>query len=362
VSDATADNSVADDSVLFESRGALRRITLNRPRALNALSLAQIRIIDPMLRQWATDPAVAAVVIDGAGEKAFCAGGDIRALYEASLAGDRVALATFFAAEYRLNRRIKTFPKPYVALLDGITMGGGVGLSVHGRYRVATERTLFAMPETGIGMFPDVGGTFFLPRCPGRLGLFLGLTGTRLRTADALYAGIATHVVPADGQRDLIEALSGVPAGPQAGARVGAILDDAHTDPGPAPLAGLRARIDRLFAATTVPEVLAALAADPDPWAATILETLGRMSPTAMAVTARQIALGATLAFDDAMALEYIMAPNVALSHDFREGVRSVIVDKCGQPRWNPARVDDIQNADIEAFFRGQAGQSLSFD
>ncbi|MCW2246648.1 enoyl-CoA hydratase [Azospirillum fermentarium] len=327
---------MSEPTVLFETRGAIGRITLNRPKALNALTLEQIRQIDPALRRWAADPAIAAVVIDGAGDRAFCAGGDIRALYDAAVAGDEAFLVDFYREEYTLNRLIKTYPKPYVALLDGITMGGGVGLSVHGRHRVATERITFAMPETGIGFFPDVGGTYFLPRCPGAVGTYLGLTGARLKVADALYAGIATHVTPSDKLGDLLAALADIPAGGDADGDVAAVLARFHQDPGPAPLAARREAIDRLFAGTTVTAIKAALAADADPWAAETLATLNTKSPTAVAATLEQLRRGKTLDFDDAMRLELTLGVHMALAPDFREGVRAVIVDKDNAPQWQP--------------------------
>ncbi|WP_029010035.1 enoyl-CoA hydratase/isomerase family protein [Azospirillum halopraeferens] len=350
---------MSEPTVLFETVGAVGRITLNRPRGLNALTLEQIRQIDPALRRWAADPAVAAVVIEGAGEKAFCAGGDIRALFDASAAGDRAALETFFREEYRLNRLIHTYPKPYVALIDGITMGGGVGLSVHGRFRVATERTLFAMPETGIGFFPDVGGTHFLPRCPGELGLYLGLTGARLKTADAHYAGVSTHVVPSTGLAALVGELAELHRADDAAVR--AVLDRHHRDPGPAPVAARQALIDRLFAGATLHDVLAALAGCDDPWAAETLATLKTKSPWGMAVTFRQLRRGAGLPFDEAMRLEYRMAPRGALDPDFREGVRAVIVDKDNAPRWRHASVDAVDDAEVEALF-APLERELSFE
>lgn len=346
------------DDVLFQTAGRLGRITLNRPKALNALSLDQIRAIHPMLDRWAADDAIAAVVIDGAGPKAFCAGGDIRAIYDAGRAGDHAGQAAFFREEYRLNRRIKTYPKPYVALIDGITMGGGVGLSVHGRFRVATEHTLFAMPETGIGFYPDVGGTFFLPRCPGRVGLYLALTGARLKAADTLYAGIATHYVPAARLDDLVGALSdaGTPAAVQA------VLDAAHQDPGPALLAERRALIDRCFAADSVPAILDALAADDDPWASATRDTLVTKSPTALLVTFRQMLEGAALDFDSAMRLEYRLSQHFFAGHDFYEGVRSVIVDKDNKPVWHPAALADVSAATVAAHFAPAPAGELDFD
>src|SRR3974390_2122531 len=196
-----------NDEILLGRQAGLATVTINRPRALNALTLDNYRRLDPALRAWAEDPSVHAVIVRAAGERAFCAGGDVRAVYEAGrgISGDPDLPAIFFREEYELIRQIHRFPKPYIAIIDGITMGGGAGISVNGAYRIATERTVFAMPETGIGLFPDVGATRFLNRCPGHIGCYLGLTGVRLNAADALYCGFATHVV----NREHIDALLG---------------------------------------------------------------------------------------------------------------------------------------------------------
>ncbi|MBT3930806.1 MAG: enoyl-CoA hydratase/isomerase family protein, partial [Rhodospirillaceae bacterium] len=221
-----------EPEVLLEQRGRIGLITLNKPKALNALSLSMIHAIAPQLEAWAADDGVDAVVIQGTGDKAFCAGGDIRDLYEGR--GTDFG-PTYYAAEYKLNVMIHTFPKPYIALMDGVTMGGGVGMSVHGSHRVVSDRILFAMPETGIGLFPDIGASWFLPCCPGEIGMYLGLTGHRLRAADTLYAGIGDVHVPADRDEDLIAAL--VAATTLDGDGVADILRDFAGDPGEAPLA-----------------------------------------------------------------------------------------------------------------------------
>ena len=337
--------------ILFERLGALGRIVLNRPKALNALTLAQVHALHPQLEAWAADPSVAAVAIEGAGEKAFCAGGDIRALFEACRTADMAHIAAFYRDEYRLNRRIKTYGKPYVALIDGIVMGGGVGVSVHGRYRVVTERTLFAMPETGIGFFPDVGGSYFLPRCPGQVGLYLGLTGARLRAADCLYAGIATHCVASARLDELRAALA-------AGGDVAAILDSFHQDAGPAPLAAHREVIERCFAAPSLDGVLAALAAEEDGFAAETLAAIRAKSPTAGKVAFTQIRRGAGLDFDACMRMEFRLALRLAPAGDFAEGVRAVIIDKDGKPAWGPAADDDTV---ARAFDTVPEGGDLTF-
>src|SRR5204862_940801 len=235
--------SEAED-ILFGCEGGVATVTLNRPQALNAFTLDMYRRFDPILRGWAEDPAIHAVLIRGAGERAFCAGGDVRAIYEAGrgLSGDRSLTSVFFREEYELIRRIHRYPKPYIAIIDGITMGGGAGVSVNGAWRLATERTMLAMPETAIGLFPDVGATRFLNLCPGQVGRYLALSGVRLGPADALYCRFATHYVARERVPALVAALAG-------GADVAAALGEFAGDPGPPPLAARRAAIDRCFAA-----------------------------------------------------------------------------------------------------------------
>src|SRR3954466_4870081 len=241
--------------ILFGREGAVATITLNRPQALNAFTLGMYRALAPMLRRWADDPELRAVLIRGAGERAFCAGGDVRAVYEAGrgISGARDLTSVFFWEEYELIRRIHRYPKPYLAIIDGITMGGGAGVSVNGAYRIATEKTLLAMPETGIGLFPDVGATRFLNLCPGHVGRYLGLTGARLGPADALYCGFATHFVPRERVPELVAGLAGLAWRDGAErAQTDEALASFHRDPGDPPLAGRRAAIDRCFVAESV--------------------------------------------------------------------------------------------------------------
>src|SRR5271169_1577721 len=250
---------MSDGEILLGREGGLAALTINRPRALNALTLDNYRRFAPALSGWAEDPSVHAVVVRGAGGRAFCAGGDVRAVYEAGrgISGDPDLTAVFFREEYQLIRQIHRFPKPYVAIIDGITMGGAARISVNGAYRVATERTLFAMPETAIGLFPDVGATRFLNRCPGQVGRYLGLTGARLRAADALYCGFATHVVAHDQVEALVAALAGTEWGSDGrSGRVETLLAGFAIDPGPPPLTALRQAIDRCFAGDSVEAIL----------------------------------------------------------------------------------------------------------
>ncbi|KAA5604148.1 enoyl-CoA hydratase/isomerase family protein [Roseospira marina] len=351
---------MSEPEILFDVLGGIGRIRLNRPRALNALTLSKIRAMDTTLRTWATDPAVKAVVVEGAGDRAFCAGGDIRVLAEAARTGDDATIRGFFREEYTLDRLIKTYPKPVLPFLNGIVMGGGVGISVHGRYRIVTENTVFAMPETGIGLFPDVGGTYFLPRCPGWVGTWLALTGERLKAADCLYAGIATHVVPAAHLDALEAALRDATAEAEtpeaADDVVAAVLDRFHEDPGPAPLAPHRAAIDAVFGLDSVEAMLAALdrqAADTgeESWAARTAAILRQKAPTSLKVTLRQMRLGADLDFDAAMQTEFRLACRFLRAPDFVEGVRATLVDKDNRPRWTPATLEAVDATTVDGFF-----------
>jgi enoyl-CoA hydratase len=341
-----------EKEVLFEQRGAVGLITLNRPRALNALTHGMCLEMKAQLDAWKDDAAVKAVVIRGAGERAFCAGGDIRALYESGKAGTPYAL-DFYRDEYILNAAIKHFPKPYIALIHGIVMGGGVGVSVHGSHRVAGEAAMFAMPETGIGLFPDVGGSYFLPRCPGQVGMYLALTGARLRTADTLYAGVATHFIPTKKWDALIEQLAG-----------GTAPDDAlkafdEKVPGDF-LCEHRAAIDRAFGGNSVEEILAALDAEHTDWAKDTAATIRAKSPTSLKIAFRQIREGAKIGFDDCMRMEFRMVNRIIAGHDFYEGVRATIIDKDGAPKWKPAELNKVSEADIRAYFASLNDKELS--
>lgn len=356
------------EDVTCEVRGSIGLITLNRPKALNALTLGMIGVIDPALRDWAADESVQAVVIRGAGDRAFCAGGDVRAVWDAGKArergeGDGALTASFFAEEYRLNRRIKRFPKPYLAILDGITMGGGVGLSVHGSHRVTTEKTLFAMPETGIGLFPDVGGTYFLPRLPGQLGTYLALTGARVQAADLHYLGIGTGHIPSDKAEALVELLAGSDlSGDDPHKRVDDLVATFEASVGEPTLPGHREAIDRCFGAGTVEEILAALVQEGTEWADATAKTMLSMSPTSLKLALAQMRRGVELDFDDAMRLEFRMMQGCMRGHDFYEGIRAVLVDKDRNPKWSPAALEDVGPDMIDSYFGTAAAGELSFD
>lgn len=329
--------------------GRLGIVRLNRPHVLNALAPAQFSVIHRQLAAWAADDSVGAVLFEGAGDRAFCAGGDIRAVWDARARGEHSFNDHLFRDEYRLDRLIHHYAKPIVSLLDGIVMGGGAGISINGRFRVATERCVFAMPEAAIGFFPDVGATHFLSRCPGAVGLFLGLTGARLGAADMLWAGLATHYVPSEG----LAALKGVLA---ECASVEEALDHAHREPGLAPLAGEAALIERCFVQDDIYTIVATVAGLNNRWAA----SLAAASPTSLAVIFRQLTEGRGLDFDTAIRREYTLARRFLEGHDFYEGIRAVVVDKDKAPRWQPASVALISDAYVNEYFV-PLGEELTF-
>jgi len=353
--------------ILFNCEGGVGTVLLNRPQALNAFTLDMYRQLEPTLHEWAADPAVHAVLIEGAGDRAFCAGGDVRRVYEAGkgISGDPSFTRVFFAEEYRIILGIHRYAKPYIAIIGGITMGGGAGVSVNGAYRVATEKTSFAMPETGIGLFPDVGGTHFLNRCPGRIGRYLGLTGARVEAADALYCGFATHFVPQERVPALRAALTGMAweAGGER-AQVEAILAAFAADPGSPPIAARQAMIDRCFAGDTVETILDALAAETEDaaWAAETRALLLTKSPTSLRVTLRQLIVGRTYHLDQALRLEYRLTQHFMAARDFYEGIRAVLVDKDYKPRWRPASLAEVDAAAVEAYFAPLGADELVFD
>ncbi len=348
---------MGDPAELSQARfGGLVVVTLNRPQALNALTLAMIRRLDALLAAWAADPAIAAVAIAGAGERAFCAGGDVRALYDAGRRGDPL-VRDFYRAEYRLNHRIKCYRKPYVAFMDGIAMGGGVGVSVHGSHRIATERSLFAMPEAGIGFFPDVGATWFLARCPGAIGLYLGLGGARIRAADMLYAGIATHHVPRRHWPALRDGLAdeATPAG------VTALIERFAAPPGEeGQLPQRRAAIDRAFAEPTVEAILASLDRVGDAWAGATAAAMRRSSPTSLKVTLCALGQARALDFAAALAVEYRLSQRFMQGRDFYEGVRAAVIAKDRAPRWQPAELAAVTDSQVAAYFAPLAEPDLT--
>jgi enoyl-CoA hydratase len=325
--------------------GRAGRIRLNRAKAIHALNTPMCEAILKALAAWEHDPAVELIMIDHAEGRGFCAGGDIRMLAESG-AKDGVEARQFFHTEYRMNHRLFTYPKPIVAFMDGITMGGGVGISQPARYRVATENTRLAMPETGIGLFPDVGGGWYLSRLPGRVGQYLALTGYRCDGAECLALGLASDYLPSAAMEEAKAKLAADPAA------VEAILASLAVAPPEAKILSHQADIDRLFASDRLEDVLAALAADTSDWSQATLATLATKSPQTKKVSLRLLAEGAQmLDFAAEMAQEYAVGYRVVTRHDFIEGVRAVIIDKDNAPKWNPATAEGVTDALIDEIF-----------
>lgn len=322
-----------EDTLITSRDGRVARILLNRPRALNALNLDMIRAMTRALNEWRDDPHVHAVVIEGAGDRAFCAGGDVINLRDGQLSGDRTEVEQFFGEEYALNLMIATYPKPYIALIDGICMGGGIGVSVYGPYRVATEHASFGMPETAIGFFPDIGGTYFMPRMPGQIGMYLGLSGLRISGADAVHCGFATHYTP----RQDLPALSAALAkeGPAALARFNRTLP-------PYTLQPHLAEIDACFSAPTVLEMVHRLEKQDADWAKAALKAMRTVSPSALVWTAEALRRGADMTLPAALDHEFLLTRTTMAHPDFVEGVRAMVVDKDRKPKWNPPRLEDV--------------------
>lgn len=352
----------ADDEVVIAVENGIGRILLNRPKSLNAINDGMVNTVAAALSDWKDDDAVRAVWIEGAGEKAFCAGGDVVAVSRAGKEQSDLS-RTFFQDEYRLNRAIHLFPKPYIAFLDGIVMGGGVGLSVHGRPRIVTERTLFAMPETGIGLFPDVGGSYFLSRCPGEVGIYLGLTGARLKAADLIAVGLADAYVDSGARDGLLAALEdALAAGGDAHAAVDGAVKRFSADPGPAGIEAQRAAIDAFFAGGDADAIVARLEADGGDFAQLCLKLLGGKSPALIKASLEQLRRGAGMDFDGCMVMEYRMVRHALRPDgDFHEGVRALLIDKDKNPQWNPPTLAEVDDAAVAAFFDAPPEGDLTF-
>lgn len=329
---------------MIRREGAVGHISLDRLKALNALTREMCEAISAALLEWREDEGIEAVILDHTEGRGFCAGGDVAMVRRSALEDGGAAGRAFFHAEYRMNHLLFTYPKPVVAFMDGVTMGGGVGLALPCRYRIATELTLFAMPEGAIGLFPDVGAGWFLPRLPGRIGQFLALTGARLDGAECLWARLATHYLPSE---RLAQAKAWIIDDPGA---FDAALAEFAVEPPPARLAANAERIERLFASDQLENIIAALAADPSEWAAKELKSVAAKCPTTSKVALRQFAT-ARADFAEEMALEYRLAARMIMRPDFAEGVRAVLVDKDNAPRWDPANAEQVNEEMLEAIF-----------
>ena len=340
------------DEIRFEQLGKAGVVTLTRPRALNAVTHTMVTALSKALDAWEADAGVNVVVVKAEG-RAFSAGGDILHIYEAGRTGQPPV--DFFADEYRLNARIARFKKPYVALIDGIVMGGGVGISFHGSHRVLTENAQFAMPEVGIGFFPDVGASHLLPDLGGSFGMYLALTGSRIRYGDALWSGLATHTIKSEDQAGLLDELA-TSNDPNAELRDFFIPAKRETE---------RQDLDaiaRHFSQGSLAEIIASLeqAADRDAFAAKTLATIRTRSPTSLHVAWREISAGSTLSMDECMKMEFRILNRMLAGHDFYEGIRAAIIDKGSTPDWRPASLEDVSAADIDAYFAPLGDKELT--
>jgi enoyl-CoA hydratase len=332
--------------VHFHTHGRAAHISLARPKALHALTQAMCEAMSEALLAWRDDPAIEVVLIDHAEGRGFCAGGDVALVRRSALEDGGASGRAFFFAEYRLNHLLFAYPKPVVAFMDGVTMGGGVGISQPAKYRVATENTLFAMPEGAIGLFPDVGAGWYLPRLKGRTGAFMALTGARLDGAECLWAGLATHNQSSE---RLAEAKARIAAEPDA---VAAILDELSAPPPAARIAGNAEKIDRLFASDTLEEIVTALQAEPSEWAGKELKAVVAKCPATAKVALREFAEGARRTdFAEEMRAEYRLAARMMLRPDFAEGVRAVLIDKDNAPRWDPATPEGVTGEMLNEIF-----------
>lgn len=338
------------EDVLFNHEGQLGFITLNRPRALNALTLPMIMEIQKQLALWKDDPTVHAVVLRAAPANAFCAGGDVRWLYEAGKV-DALEQMQFFWHEYRLNHFIYQLGKPYIALMDGITMGGGVGVALHGSHPVASERFIFAMPETSIGFFPDIGASHLLTRCPGFLGIYLGLTGNRLGPHDSLKAQLVKHVVPAEKMQEVVDALSAMDLSEEAYARVDSCLLAYARAPGEAELTQIKPLIDVCFSQPDVESIRNSLRSSEGPWAESVDNTLAQKSPLSLKVTMHQLQKAKGLSLGECLKMDFDLVGHFMQDNDFYEGVRALLIDKDKNPQWKPANLELVTEGMVANYF-----------
>ena len=354
------DAAVAEGDLIARKEGSSGILRLNRPKAINAVTLEMFHDIDKALDVFEADPDIAVILLEGAGERGLCAGGDIRALWESSKAkGDLGKI--LWRDEYILNARIKKFPKPYVAFMDGIVMGGGVGLSAHASHRVVTEKTKLAMPEVGLGFFPDVGGTWLLSHSPGEIGTYFGLTGQTMNGPDAIHAGFANAVVPSGKLAALREALTKVRPGVTA-AEVKALIAGFATGETAGPVAAMQSKIDTWFAYDRMEDIVAALQRDGSELALATLKTLNEKSPRGMVVTLKLLRLArASNSLEECLVREYRAALEVFASDDFREGVRAAVIDKDRNPKWSPPRIEDVTPEMVAPYFAEIGADELRF-
>ena len=352
--------AVSEPDLIARREGFAGILRLNRPKALNAITLEMFRDIDKALDQFEADPDVSVIILEGAGERGLCAGGDIRSLWESSKVNGDLG-KVLWREEYILNARIKKFPKPYVAFMDGIVMGGGVGLSAHASHRIVTDRTKLAMPEVGLGFFPDVGGTYLLSHAPGEIGTFFGLTGQTMNGPDAIHAKFADAVVPAAKLPDLRDALTKLRPGVTA-AEVSKLITGFATGEIAGPVATKQAIINALFAFDRMEDIVAALTRDSSEFAQSTLKTLGEKSPRGMVVTLKLLRLAREAStLEECLVREYRAALEVFRSDDFREGVRAAVIDKDRNPTWSPPRIEDVTPEMVAPYFAEIGADELKF-
>lgn len=349
-----------NSNIQFQKINQIGLITLNRPNALNALTLDMCIQMREQLIEWQIDKNVKAVIVNTANNRAFCAGGDIRRLYELGKQDPALALP-FFWHEYRLNWYIFNFPKPYISLLNGITMGGGMGISVNGSHRIATENLLMAMPETGIGFTPDVGASYFLSHCPGYSGFYLGLTGNKITAGDAYYLGLANYFVPSHYLNILCNSLIGLRFEQDAQQEIANVIERFSTTPPLSSLALHQAQIDACFSKKTVEEIIAALRSHNGDWCRETEKILLTRSPTSLKVTLESLQRGKSLDFTDCLTQEYRLGGHFLNSHDLFEGIRAAIIDKDRKPHWQPAELSDVTSENVQKYFLPLAIQDLHF-
>jgi enoyl-CoA hydratase len=354
------DASVEEGDLIARKEGSAGIIRLNRPKAINAVTLEMFHDIDKALDAFEADPAIAVIVLEGAGERGLCAGGDIRSLWESSkVKGDLGKI--LWRDEYILNARIKKFPKPYVAFMDGIVMGGGVGLSAHSAHRIVTDKTKLAMPEVGLGFFPDVGGTWLLSHSPGEIGTYFGLTGQTMNGPDAIHARFADAVVLSAKLPDLRAALTKLTPGVTS-ADVAKLIEGFSTGETAGPVAAQQAKIDALFSHDRMEDIVAALQRDGSDFAQATLKTLSEKSPRGMVVTLKLLRLARqSSSLEECLVREYRAALEVFASDDFREGVRAAVIDKDRSPKWSPPRIEDVTPEMVAPYFAEIGADELKF-
>lgn len=352
---ATAQAATHNPEVLFHIDGHAGIITLNRPRALNSLNLEMIREMMRVLKEWAENDNVAFVLIEGAGDKAFCAGGDIRSVYQARLEGKRDYKDAIFREEYQLNYYISQYPKPYISLINGICMGGGMGISIHGSHRIVTDKTVMAMPETGIGFFPDVGGSYFLNKCPGQIGMFMAITGEKITAGDAIYTGLATHYISSEKIDDLRKALISA----QNADNVEQILNQYKESAPSSDLADNQALVDEIFEGRTIDDILEKLYAAKHSKAYDWVRALAKKSPMSMTVAFTMLKKTKELSLKKCLPIEFRLSQKFVENYDFFEGIRALLIDKDNEPKWQPNHISKVKTAEVRDYFKDIGSREL---